>query len=105
MKRDAESDGADIVFVPFVEYDSGDPEFIRGAEIGYLEAKIELLGSVTIRELVRQSNGEMLQRLTAAAGRTFSTETLDDEWMSVTIDPLPLAGRPPSQNGSYRPPA
>ncbi len=92
MKDGAESSQGDIAFTPLVEYDSGEPEFIRGAEVGYLEAKIELLGSVTIRELMRRSNEEMVRRLTSAAGRTFHTEPLDSEWMSVTINPLPITG-------------
>jgi hypothetical protein len=105
MKSGAESSQDDIAFVPLVEYDSGEPEFIRGTEVGYLEAKIELLGSITIRELMRRTNEEMVRRLTTAAGRTFHTEPLDSEWMSVTIDPLPTNGGHAARHAKAHPPA
>lgn len=92
MKKSVKSSQDDLVFIPYVEYDSDEDEFIRGAEVGYLEAKIELLGSVTIRECMRRSNEEMVRRLASAAGRSFHVEQLDEEWMGVTIDPLPLNG-------------
>jgi hypothetical protein len=90
-------DGEEIAFGLEVEFDSGDPEFVRGVEVGYLEAKIELLGEVAIREVVRRSNEEMVRRLSAAAGRHVTTEVLDDQWMGITIDPITSNGSAPSR--------
>jgi len=69
--------------------DSDDPEFLRGCEVGYLDARVQLLGRITLHELLHRSNEEMLRRITEAAGRTYQVDPIDDEWMAVVIDPLP----------------
>lgn len=70
------------------ELDSDDPEFVRGCEVGRLEARVSLLPSEMLREMVRQSNSEMLRRIAGTAGRSYTTERIDDEWMAVVINPV-----------------
>jgi hypothetical protein len=41
-----------------------------------------------LREMVRQSNSEMLRRIAGTAGRSYTTERIDDEWMAVVINPV-----------------
>ena len=85
---------SEILFRPWVEYDSDSPEFLRGAEIGYLEAKLELVLDAEVREVMRRSNEQMVLRVARAAGRSCTTATLDDEWISVTVAPLPHTAQP-----------
>ena len=48
--------------------DSEDPEFLRGCEVGFVDARIQLLGQTTLHELMHRSNEEMLRRLAEAGG-------------------------------------
>lgn len=68
--------------------DSEHPEFLRGCEAGFIDAKLQFLGHVTLRELMHRSNEEMLRRMAEAAGRSYSVEIIDDEWMAVVVDPV-----------------
>ena len=79
---------SDVRFALRLELDSDDPEFVRGCEIGRLEARVGLLPNETLREMVRQSNREMLRRIAGTAGRSYTTERVDDEWMAVVINPV-----------------
>lgn len=67
--------------------DSEDPEFLRGCEVGSVNAKMRILGEVTLHELMLQSNREMLRRMAEAAGRHYNIELIDDTYMAVTIYP------------------
>lgn len=75
-------------FVMGHAYDSDDPEFVRGAEVGSLEAKVELLGDVAVREVMRRANMEMVKRIAESAGRAYAVEPIDDTWMEVVIEPV-----------------
>jgi hypothetical protein len=87
----------DVRFVLAHSYDSDDPEFLRGAEVGALEAKLELLGNVAVTEVMRRTNAEMVRRVAEGARRPYSIEPIDDTWITVTIDPAPRGTR--SRNG------
>ncbi len=79
---------SDIRFALRLELDSDDPEFVRGCEVGRLQARVSLLPNETLREMVRQSNSEMLRRIAGGAGRSYTTERVDDEWVAVVINPV-----------------
>lgn len=87
-----------VEFRPIVELDSGSPEFIRGCEVGRLQARIELLGDLTLREMVRRDNQEMLRRMAEAAGRPYRTEAIDSKWIVATIAPAPSGEGSPTNS-------
>lgn len=68
-------------------YDTDDPEFVRGAEVGSLEAKVELLGHVTVREVMRRSNTEIARRIAEGTGRVYAIHPIDETWMEIVIEP------------------
>lgn len=91
------NEGGDIAYGLVHAYDSDDPEFVRGAEVGALEAKVQLLGDVAIHDVMRRSNSEMVRRIAQGARRDFSISPIDDTWMDVTIEPV---GAEPTRNGA-----
>lgn len=102
MEKDAQP--ADVRYSLVQAYDTDDPEFFRGAEIGYLEAKVELLGGVAIREVMRRSNEEMVRRVSEGAGRGLHVEAIDSEWMEVTLEPAsPSGSKEPRQVSQQAP--
>lgn len=87
---ESESSGSDrATYALRFALDSEHPEFLRGCEAGYIAAKAQFLGHVTLRELMHRDNQEMLRRIAEAEGRTFDIHVIDDDWMAVTLDPAP----------------
>jgi hypothetical protein len=85
MDRTSERDD-DVRYRLVHAYDSDDPEFVRGAEVGALEAKVQLLGDVVIHDVMRRSNEEMVRRIAEGAGRAWSAQPIDETWMDVTLE-------------------
>lgn len=70
---------------PAIEFDSDDPEFVRGAEIGELIAKLSLTRE-PVEDLLHSSNEEMLRRVAHAFGREYSVEAVDEGWIYARLD-------------------
>jgi hypothetical protein len=64
-------------------FDTGDPEFARGAEAGILWQRLET--EPFVRATITTRNAEMVMRIAEAKGLPFSAEPLTDEWLSVKI--------------------
>lgn len=74
---------------PLIEFDSSDPEFVRGIEIGELIGKLDSLREAPVRDIIRRANEEMLRRVAHAFGRTYTVELFDEggEFIIVTLEP------------------
>ena len=66
-------------------FDSDDPQFARGFELGHLWALLRELRDETVTELVHASNTEMLIRIAEATGREFAAKILDETWLEITF--------------------
>jgi hypothetical protein len=69
------------------EYDSHDPEFIRGAEVGELEARLQLQPDQNVLLIMRRTNEEMLKRITRSHNRSYQIEIIDEIFMNVLVFP------------------
>lgn len=69
-----------------LEFDTDDAEFCRGVQVGamYVGARDLESGEYLVYS-VSAGNVEMTMRIAAATDCDFSAETLDDEWLSVTL--------------------
>lgn len=67
-------------------FDTDDPEFTRGFEIGQMWERLERDGFLQ-QPLAHASNSEMFMRMAEAKGMRFSAEEVNDEWVSITIAP------------------
>jgi hypothetical protein len=67
----------DLIF-PF---DSDDPEFVRGFEIGALWERLK--GGIPCAATLHAVNAEMVIRLAEASAVSFSAEDLSDDWIQV----------------------
>jgi hypothetical protein len=65
-------------------FDSDDPEFARGVEIGILFERLERDGCLD-HQTVTAANAEMVIRLAEAKGLPFRADALGDGWLSVSI--------------------
>jgi hypothetical protein len=79
----------DVRFGLLLELDSDDGEFVRGCEVGYLQAKVDLRPRQALQELVSAANEEMVRRIARASGRRCHIERVDGEWLNVTLEPSP----------------
>jgi hypothetical protein len=74
-------DGQFSLLLPF---DTDEPDFIRGFEIGRLWELLKTGGEVN--EVIHASNAEMVVRLAEATERIVTTdEPIDADWMEVTF--------------------
>ncbi|HUZ41179.1 MAG TPA: hypothetical protein VMU68_07285 [Acidimicrobiales bacterium] len=62
-------------------FDSDDPEFVRGFEIGALWERLKSREPVTAT--IHATNIEMTMRIAEATGIAFRAEDLDDDWLQV----------------------
>jgi hypothetical protein len=65
-------------------FDTGDPEFARGVEIGRLWEQVKRCPRSFTQD-VHASNTEMVMRIAEAVGREVRGETIDDSWLRVTF--------------------
>jgi hypothetical protein len=77
-------DEAEPEYGLLLAFDSDDPEFTRGFEIGQLWERLSRDGFLH-QPLAHASNAEMFMRIAEAKSLPFSAETINDEWMSITI--------------------
>jgi hypothetical protein len=66
-----------------LRFDTDDPEFARGFEIGILWERLNSFGSC--RMAVQATNAEMVMRVAKAAGCNFFGQELDDDKISVEL--------------------
>ncbi len=66
-----------------LRFDTDDPEFARGFEIGVLWERLNSLGSCHMA--VSASNAEMVMRVAKATGCQFTGEELADDRISVEL--------------------
>jgi hypothetical protein len=69
-------------------FDTDDPQFARGFELGHLWALLRELTDESVTELVHVSNAEMLIRTAEATGRNFAAKILTDTWLEITFAPV-----------------
>ena len=81
------SSGDEILYYgPLIEFDSNDPDFVRGIEIGHLMGKLDVSQN-KVEQIMRRSNEEMLHRVAHAYGREYTIQFLDEVWMAVRLEP------------------
>jgi hypothetical protein len=74
-------------------FDSDDPGFRRGVEVGVLWQRLE--HEAPVRATVHADCAEMIMRIAEARRLSFAAERVDDTWLYVTIGPPDtLAGLP-----------
>jgi hypothetical protein len=66
-----------------LRFDTDDPEFVRGFEIGVLWERLNASGSCHMA--VSASNAEMVMRVAKAVGCHFSGQDLGDDRISVEL--------------------
>ena len=66
-----------------ITFDSDEPEFARGFEVGRLWTLLREYPGKRLEEYAHVANAEMLLRLADATGRTVQSEELDDGWLLV----------------------
>lgn len=71
-------------------FDTNDPEFARGFEVGRLWEQLEAASDwePLDGELVHAANAEMLMRLGEATGRQATAIDLDGHWLEVSFGPV-----------------
>lgn len=66
-----------------LRFDTDDPEFVRGFELGQLWERIERDGAVS--QLIHAENAEMVMRIAESKGLRFRAEYAGDGWMTVAL--------------------
>lgn len=64
-------------------FDSDEPEFRRGVEVGMLWAHLDHMGCA--EATVHADCAEMVLRIAEAKGLRFSADAIDDNWLRVVI--------------------
>ena len=68
-------------------FDTDDPEFCRGVELGKLYETLRLRPGECIEQTIHATNAEMALRLGESLGREVTGRELDDHWLAVTYEP------------------
>ena len=68
-------------------FDTNEPEFARGFEVGRSWALLRQAPHDVIEEYAHASNAEMMVRLGDATGRQVWSEELGDGWLLMTFEP------------------
>jgi hypothetical protein len=82
--RDDEHDGA-MNYGLALAFDTNDPEFARGVEVGKLYEYLRWNPDEEFEQLVHLANAEMVLRIAEALGRPVVSEEHDTTWMTVTF--------------------
>jgi hypothetical protein len=70
-------------------FDTDDPEFARGVEVGIVWEKLDRLAFTDSHTTtVHSANTEMMLRIAEATGRPVASEDVDAEWTHVTFGPV-----------------
>ena len=84
-----------------LRFDTDDPEFARGFEIGILWERLNSLGSCHMA--IHASNAEMVMRVAKATGCEFFGQEIDDDRIvgrAVRTELLNAVRRPSDERGS-----
>ena len=71
-----------------LEFDSDDPEFARGVEVGFMYEGVQMAmftGASRFSRPIHASNAEMAMRIAESFNCEFSAEELDDNFVQVTF--------------------
>lgn len=68
-------------------FDTDEPEFARGFELGRLWATLRTNPAEEIEELVHSNNAEMALRMAEALERDVSSLEVDETWMKLQFGP------------------
>lgn len=74
-----------MTFELLLAFDTDDPEFVRGVEVGRLW-HIARSDVDTIDETIHASNAEMAMRIGEATGRPFTAARVDDMWIRISYE-------------------
>lgn len=66
-------------------FDSDDPEFMRGVEVGLVWACLQSEPAEPVVAQVHAANIEMMLRMSDATHRPIRSEDVNDDWMVVTF--------------------
>ena len=83
----AEPDNPYSLLLPF---DTDDPQFRRGVEIGVLWANLQHSGHA--KETVHWDTAGMVMRIADEKGLRFSAVPVDESWVTVAIGTAPAGG-------------
>lgn len=73
-------------YQPVLAFDTDDPEFARGVEVGRLWEQLRNEPDAFVQE-IHATNAEMVLRMGEATGRTVAAEEMDgDVWMLLKVD-------------------
>jgi hypothetical protein len=72
---------------PLIAFDTNDPEFVRGFEIGRLWTMLRTEPEQSVEEYLRATNVEMALRLAESTGRNVQSTELSDTWLFVRFGP------------------
>ncbi len=72
-----------MAFALALAFDTDEPEFVRGFELGRLWEQLQADPERDVNQLVHISNAEMVLRLAESCGRDVSGEERDGTWMMV----------------------
>lgn len=72
---------------PLVVFDTNDPEFVRGFEVGRLWTMLRTEPDQVVEEYLRATNVEMALRLAESTGREVRSIELNDDWLFVHFKP------------------
>lgn len=71
-------------FSLLLAFDTDDPEFARGVEVGRLWEQLKTRERIC--ETIHASNTEMAIRMCEALEREFHAHSLDDRWTDLTVE-------------------
>lgn len=69
-------------------FDSDDPEFMRGVEVG-INFMLVQLSDLPINVVAHWNNAEMMLRIAEASGVSIVSQDVNEEFMVVTFDHWP----------------
>lgn len=72
---------------PLLKFDTDDPEFARGFELGFLWARTRDRKDQPVEEYAHATNAEMVLRIAEATGRRVVSEELGGGWLNVRFEP------------------
>ena len=75
-----------------LRFDSDEPAFARGFELGRLWALLRERPDEPFEEYVHATSAEMLLRIAEATGRNVQSEEVGGGWLFVTFSPAGVVG-------------
>jgi hypothetical protein len=72
-------------WVPLLAFDSDEPEFVRGFEVGRLWAQMVAGEPAPVTATIHASNAEMVMRMAEALGYRFTASDLDPKFVSIEL--------------------